>query len=220
MNLDIVGHLSFLILACSFLVKDILWLRLFSIFASLCAVTFNYLSPITPMWVTIGWHSIFIITNTYHITLILYEMAYFQLSPKERELYQIISPEISALDFKKLLSLGGWESIKANHTLIGQGEFVTSLMLIFKGEVGIQIDNKEVASLGIGKFVGEMSFLTRKNATATVKSNTEAEYFIWEQHKLRNFLVKNPSLLVAVHSLLTGQISNALIQESKKKEAA
>ena len=50
MNLaTIAGHLAFGLIAFSFLVKDILWLRIVSVIASLFSVMYNYFIPITPM---------------------------------------------------------------------------------------------------------------------------------------------------------------------------
>ena len=47
MNIGIIaGHLAFGLIAFSFLVKDILWLRTVSIVASLFSVFYNYFIPI------------------------------------------------------------------------------------------------------------------------------------------------------------------------------
>ena len=43
------GHLAFGLIAFSFLVKDIFWLRILSIAASLFSVFYNYVIPAAPM---------------------------------------------------------------------------------------------------------------------------------------------------------------------------
>ncbi len=45
----IAGHLAFGLIAFSFLVKDILYLRLLSILASLFSVFYNFYIPLEPM---------------------------------------------------------------------------------------------------------------------------------------------------------------------------
>ena len=46
MNLaTIAGHLAFGLIAFSFLVKDILWLRIVSVVASLFSILYNYTIP-------------------------------------------------------------------------------------------------------------------------------------------------------------------------------
>ena len=52
----IAGHLAFGLIAFSFVVKDILYLRLVSIVASLFSVFYNYVIPVEPMWIAIGWN--------------------------------------------------------------------------------------------------------------------------------------------------------------------
>ena len=54
------GHLAFGLIAFSFLVKDIFWLRIVSIIASLFSVFYNYVIPLEPMWLAINWNFIFI----------------------------------------------------------------------------------------------------------------------------------------------------------------
>ena len=84
----IAGHLAFGLIAFSFLVKDILWLRLVSVLASLFSIFYNWVIPIEPMWIAIGWNFIFILLNLYHIAVIIYEKRPVQMSPKHKELYE------------------------------------------------------------------------------------------------------------------------------------
>ena len=67
------GHLAFGLIAFSFLVKDILWLRLLSILASLFSVLYNFYIPAEPMWLAINWNIVFVLVNIYHIAVIIYE---------------------------------------------------------------------------------------------------------------------------------------------------
>ena len=69
----IAGHLAFGLIAFSFLVKDILWLRVVSVLASLFSIFYNYLIPIEPMWLTINWNFVFIIV----ISLLLFSYFFF-----------------------------------------------------------------------------------------------------------------------------------------------
>ena len=49
----IAGHLAFGLIAFSFLVKDILYLRFLSILARLFSVFYNFYIPVDPMWLPI-----------------------------------------------------------------------------------------------------------------------------------------------------------------------
>ena len=56
----IAGHLAFGLIAFSFLVKDIMWLRFVSILASSFSVFYNWVIPVEPMWLAINWNFVFI----------------------------------------------------------------------------------------------------------------------------------------------------------------
>ena len=66
------GHLAFGLIAFSFLVKDILWLRVLSVLASTFSIFYNYTIPVSPMWLAINWNIVFILVNVYHIAVIIY----------------------------------------------------------------------------------------------------------------------------------------------------
>ena len=82
----IAGHLAFGLIAFSFLVKDILWLRVVSILASLFSIFYNYVIPAEPMWIAVGWNMVFIALNLYHIAIIIYEKRPVHMNPKDKEL--------------------------------------------------------------------------------------------------------------------------------------
>jgi len=220
MKLELVGHLAFLIMAFSFLVKDMLLLRSFSILASICAISFNYLFPVEPMWVTIYWHCSFITLNFYHIGLIIYEKFYLILKGKERDLYESLKCDISPLEFKKMLKLGDWKNSDLNEILIKEGEFVKNLILIHVGKVSISVNNNFIVELGPGHFIGEMSFLSNKKASATVITPNNVEYFVWNQNELRKHLVRNPGLLLSFQSLISKQVIESLTNNNANKKAA
>ena len=85
--------------------------------------------------------------------------------------------------------------------------------LIYNGTVDVAVDGKMVAQLKDGQFVGEMSFLTEKSATATCIVKHDAECLVWKQKEFKDLLKRNPSLYYTIQSLL----SNQLVSYSNKK---
>ena len=95
----IAGHLAFGLIAFSFLVKDIMWLRIVSILASLFSVLYNWVIPVEPMWIPIGWNFVFVALNLYHISVIVYEKRPVQMSPKHKELYETMFKNMTPVEF-------------------------------------------------------------------------------------------------------------------------
>ena len=93
---------------------------------------------------------------------------------------------------------------------------VPDLYLIYNGTVDVVVDNEQIAELKDGEFVGEMSFLTEKVATATCKVKYDAQCLVWKQKEFKELLKRNPSLYFTIQSVLSAQVSDKLVSSSKK----
>ena len=210
------GHLAFGLIAFSFLVKDIFWLRIVSIAASLFSVLYNYIIPVEPMWLAINWNFVFIVVNIYHIGVILYEKREVKMDDKNEELYQTLFSEMTPVEYLKISRAAEWVTLKPGQRLITQGMPVPDLYLIYNGTVDVAVDGRWVAELEDGQFVGEMSFLTEKVATASCIVKYEAQCLVWKQREFKDLLKRNPSLYFTIQSVLSAQVSDALVTSSRK----
>ena len=213
---DLTGHLAFGLIALSFLVKDIFWLRLMSITASCFSIFYNYFIPAEPMAIAIFWNGIFIAVNLYHIGIILYEKRQVKMDDKNEELYSTLFKDMTPVEYLKISRAAQWETLKPNMRIITQGMPVPNLYLIYNGTVDVLVDNKKITDLRDGEFVGEMSFLTEKVATATCKVKHETQCLVWKQRDFKELLKRNPSLYFTIQSVLSAQVSDKLVISSKK----
>ena len=213
----IAGHLAFGLIAFSFLVKDILYLRLVSVLASLFSVFYNYTIPIEPMWLAINWNIVFIVVNIYHIAVLIYEKRPVQMSPKYKELYETMFKDMTPVEFLKITKIADWIHFKEGEVITQQKHTVDTLNLIYNGTVNVTVDGSKVAQLKDGQFVGEMSFLTEKSATATCIVKHPCECLVWKQREFKELLKRNPSLYFTIQSLLSAQVSSNLVSSSKSE---
>ena len=211
----IAGHLAFGLIAFSFLVKDILWLRIMSILASLFSVLYNFYIPVDPMWLAINWNIVFILVNLYHIAVIIYEKRPVHMNPKDKELYETLFKELTPVEYLKITKIAEWRKYTAGEVLIEHSALVTDLILIYNGTVEVEVDENIVAELKDGQFVGEMSFLTEKPATANCIVKHDCECIVWKQPEFKELLKRNPSLYFTIQSLLSAQVSSNLVKKSK-----
>ena len=215
MNIALIaGHLAFGLIAFSFLVKDILWLRIVSIVASLFSVFYNWVIPVEPMWIPIGWNFVFVLLNLYHIAIIIYEKRPVDMSPKHKELYQTMFKNMTPVEFLKITKIADWVQFKSNELITQKGHSVPTLNLIYNGTVDVLVEDKKVAELKDGQFVGEMSFLTEKSATADCVVKHDTECLVWKQEQFKDLLKRNPSLYFTIQSLLSAQVSSALVSSN------
>ena len=212
----IVGHLAFGLIAFSYLVKDIMYLRILSIVASLFGMFFNYTVPAEPLWLPIGWNAIFVMVNIYHISVLLYEKRPVQMDDKNTELYNTLFKELTPVEYLKISKAACWKNYEPNDVLIRQQHLVPDLILIYNGTIDVKVDDEKVAELRDGQFVGEMSFLTGKSATATCIVKHPTKCLVWKQQEFKDLLKRNPSLYFTIQSLLSAQVSSNLVSSSKK----
>ena len=221
---NIFGNLAFILIAGSFMVKDMLWLRSLSVTASFASLFYNFTVTATPLWTPISWNFFFITLNVYHVSKILMESRGITFNEKETELYHLLFSSLSPLEFMKLNKICQWKKAAVGDILIEEGDKVDSLMLIYNGCCEIVLTDKDtqsrksVAELKDGQFIGEMSFLTEKAATATVVVHHPTEYLMWNQSELKALMSRNPSLVFSLQKSMGTQITNAL--KEKAKEAA
>ena len=138
------------------------------------------------------------------------------MSPKDRELYDTMFKSMSPVEYLKITKLAKWKKFKKNAKIITQSKPVKDLHLIYNGTVDVVVGIEPVAELKDGQFVGEMSFLTEKPATATCVVRHETECLVWDQQSFKDLLKRNPSLYFSIQSLLSAQVSDALVNSSKK----
>ena len=202
----VAGHLAFGLIAFSFIVKDILYLRLVSILASLFSVFYNWVIPVEPMWIPIGWNFVFVALNLYHIAVLMYEKRPVKMNDKNAELYETLFKDMTPVEYLKVSKIAEWKTFKPGEIIIQEGMPVKDLHLIYNGAIDVVVKDKKVADLKDGQFVGEMSFLTEKPATATCVVKHDAELLVWRQREFKELLKRNPSLYYSIQSLLSAQL--------------
>jgi CRP-like cAMP-binding protein len=119
------------------------------------------------------------------------------------------------VEFLKITKLADWEHYRAGDVITQEGHKVPDLNLIYNGTVEVRVNKEIVAQLRDGQFVGEMSFLTGKPATATCIVKHDAVILVWKQDEFRELLKRNPSLYFTIQSLLSTQLSSSLVAQSK-----
>ena len=215
-TINIITFLPYFTKFIALSIRDVLWLRIILIVAE-CGLFVRssfFLDP--PNYHVAFWNIVFILVNIYHIAVIIYEKRPVKMSTKEKELHETMFRGLSPVEFLKITKVAEWKEFKSPLPIIQQGKPVKDLVLIYNGLVHVIVNDKKVAELKDGQFVGEMSFLTEKPATATCKVEHNAECLVWNQKDFKDLLKRNPSLYFTIQSLLSEQVSNNLVTSSQK----
>ncbi len=217
MHYELFGHISYSLQAISYLVRDILLLRIAAVGASIAEITYDFFIADQPLWVGITWNICFILINLGQILFSLLERGQLKFRPEEMELYETVFNRFSLLEYKKLLRISHWHNLNANHILTKEGEEIDSVVLIFNGLISVQKSGKEVAQLKDGNIIGEMSFLQGGAATATTKTLVPTRILQWKKDDLRGLLDRNPNMSLAMQSVFNAELIYKLVKKDYER---
>jgi Popeye protein conserved region len=169
----------------SYLVKDILWLRLVTVVAGTLLIV-N--AVITKMPESVAWNLLFTAINLYQSVLLILERRPVRLTEEEQRLYARVFRSLTPREFRKLLGLAQWEDAPPQERIVEAKKALDRMMVIVSGTMAVRVGEREVAELGEGRFIGEMSFISGENPTADVVTKDRARFVAWKKQELKKFL--------------------------------
>jgi Popeye protein conserved region len=202
-------HVANVLFFCSYLVRDILWLRLFSVIAGFCLVPYFYFQP-TPLWAPIAWNVVFMTLNAAQIARLVRERRPVTLSADEQRLYQLVFRSLTPREFARLIALARWHDAPAGERLVAEGELPGRVLVLVDGAATVAVGGAPVARLAAGRLVGEMSFLTGEKTSASVTTDTPARYVAWPAAELRKFLDDSAELRAAWQLVVGADLATKL----------
>ena len=207
---EFVGHFSFLLIALSFFMRDMLMLRIFAMAGNCVGVIFNYYVPGGPIWLVMFWLSLFFLINLERIIALIRERRRVSFSEQEKELFQTVFQNFSPVEFMKLMRIGEWRTAEPGAVLANQSEPLDDLKMIYNGEVAIYKDEQEIDRSRDGTLIGEMSYIQGGNATATVLVERLTRYVSWPKEELHKLMVRNPTMNLAMRTVFSQDLVRKL----------
>ena len=100
-----------------------------------------------------------------------------------------IFSEFEDRDIDWIVSAGARELVLANQVLVKQGDAITSLYIVLDGRFKVSVDGgTELASLGTGEIVGELSFFDSRPPNANVTATEDSKVLAIPSSRLRGKL--------------------------------
>jgi hypothetical protein len=192
-------HLANVLLLLSFLVRDILWLRLLNVLAGLAFIA--YFAAL-PAWAPVGWNGLFLLINAAQIWRLILERRPVRLSAEERALHQLAFRALTPREFARLLGIGRWAEAAAGERLVAEGVVLDRMLVLCAGAADVVAGGARVAQLGPGQLVGEMGFLTGARTSAEVVACGPVRYLALPAGALRGLFGKHPELRAAMQAVI------------------
>lgn len=202
----------------SFVVGDILWLRVLAIAAGLSHMVFNTFHPVgRTLWLPIRWNAFYVAVNTVYVGKLLSERI-VRLSPEERQVYErYFTRVLGERDFQTLVRLGTWQTTTAREAVIQQGLPNPRLILVLEGPraqlelpggSAEQVHERPLLSrLDRSSIFGEASFLHGSLPMATVWLEPGTRYLSWDRQALVDAVGADSPPVHGLELLISRQLS-------------
>ncbi len=207
---DTLLHGAYFLTALAFLVRDVLWLRLLAISANALAITAGLRAGMGMLDEMQYWFVLLIAINMVHAGLLVYERRLMRLTPDEQRLHANAFAAMDRTAVRKLLRAGQWCSMKDGDILANQGERPERLTLISEGRADVMLGQRQIAELGTGRFICEISFITQQPANATVRARGPLRCLSWERAALERRLARDPELCAVMNAAIGSNLATKI----------
>jgi CRP/FNR family transcriptional regulator, cyclic AMP receptor protein len=124
-----------------------------------------------------------------------------------------ILSELIDADIDWIVAIGTRQSILPDTVLIQEGQPVNTLYILLEGELSVStgaLGGREIARLGQGEIVGEMSFVDSRPPSATVKAAQASQVFAIPQTDLAEKLDRDVGFASRFYRAMAMFLSNRL----------
>lgn len=212
--IDLIGHLSNALFAIGAGFRNVVYFRAILVVAALLEVVYDFYISTFPLWTPIFWGIALILINLYQIFRIIYQNRHHDLSADEQKVFSKIGHSMERRNFKKIMQLGTWQQFEPSKELIVENEDNNQLYFMTEGSAVVTVEGQKVAIIESGSFIGEISFLTNQNPSATVITLGPSKFMVWDRIKLENILEKDENLKKELHAIFSNNIISKLLLQN------
>ncbi|MGB7286756.1 MAG: cyclic nucleotide-binding domain-containing protein [Salaquimonas sp.] len=205
-------HLALLFYGAGFMVRDELLLRLLVLIGTGFYLLYYFLFPETPLWDAIFASTILGVINIVLIVIIIRERTLFAMNAEETGLFAAFTT-LTPGQFRKMMKIATWHTTKEEKVLTTEGIQPQSLYYVVSGNLQAQ-KGENIFGLDPEKFIGEIGFLLKTPATATVVAPIGTTYIEWRTSDLNRLTQKSQAFDNALAALfnfdLAKKVTNAI----------
>jgi CRP-like cAMP-binding protein len=184
-------HAANILLVVAYSVRDILWLRLFAVAASLITIPYFVLQP-TMLWAPLCWSVVFAAINSVQSWRLFIERRPVKLTSEEEEIRRLAFRDLPHRKVLQVLSIGSWTTLDVGERLIESGKLPDTVSLIVRGKVRVTNDGRVLGELVAGDFVGSALIFSGIPADVNAVTVEPGRAMRWEFGTLQRYLAANP----------------------------
>lgn len=198
-------HIGAVLYFVCFLFRNQILLRLFAIAGDFAYIGYYFTVADRPLWEAMAWAGANVLVNVAMISMIVRDHRMTTLSDDEMSLYQDMRG-LSPGQFRRLMRLGRWLVADEKLMMTEEGKPLDTLYYVLSGEVEVDKSGRKI-KLAPSVFIGELAYLRKKPATATVTAEKGAKLVSWSHRDLITATAKDEGLGAALGALLSSDMA-------------
>ena len=202
-------HAANILLLIAYSVRDVLWLRLFAVAASLIAIPYYVLQP-TMLWAPLTWSVVFAAINLFQSWLLFIERRPVKLTAEEEEIRRLAFQDLPPRKVLQVLSIGSWVTAEVGECLIERGKLPDSVSLIVRGKVRITKDGRMLGDLIPGDIVGSALILNGIPSNVDAVTVEPLRAMRWQIETLKKYLSANPETRTVLQQHLARDLAGKI----------
>ena len=184
-------HAGNILLLIAYSVRDVLWLRLFAVAASLFCIPFYVLQP-KMLWPPVAWSAVFAAINLFQSWLLFIERRPVKLTAEEDEIRRLALQGLPPRKVLEVLRIGSWVTAEVGERLIERGKLPDSISLIIRGKVRVAKEGRMLGDLVPGNLVGSALILNGIPSNVDAVTVEPLRAMRWQIGTLEKYLSANP----------------------------
>ena len=168
----------------SYMLTSMLWLRVLAIIAAISTFPYFYFQH-EPLWSALFWQACFLLVNLTNLVILLISMRAASFHEDESLAHKMKFSNLKHHEVRPIFKYARRFTAEPGRVLLKEGAQNMTLFLILKGECKVVKNDTEIAVLGPGYFLGELSFLEDDVlVSADVIATEDMKLMCWNKFSL------------------------------------
>lgn len=190
------SHIAWALLVVSMLMRDMLWLRLLVIAATLTILANDLLVRLD--YASLSWTVLVILANLWVFWYDKITSKFIRFTPDEDEMVRICFPALTRTHCRYLLRLGEWHVADSDTVLSRRNEQMSHLYFLMSGNSFNELHGRVIGKNKPPIFIGHLAIMSMTPALWDATVNKGARYWSITVLKLRKVLEDKPEIGVVL----------------------
>ncbi len=199
-SLDALIALSFLLIAVSYFLTSIFWLRVVAVGGLFMEILYFHFKG--GMALAIAGDLVFITINLYQLAWLVRDRLSLRLPEKEGPMLREALAGLDDAQISRLLKAAEWRDYQEGETLTRQDAPVDALYFLCSGRANVEVNGSLLTYLEKGSFIGEIAYLTGNPATATVVIDEPARILVFSKMRMAKVVAADSQINAIIYQLL------------------